>query len=96
MLRSRAIGSSPLFTTQLILDALVLHLEEHVAVAENVAELRRRVQRLALASGADLGGHLPFEAAAQADEPLRVLCQQILVDARLVIEPFGVARPTRA
>jgi hypothetical protein len=52
MLSSRAIGSSPLFTHQLILDALVLHLEEHVARPENVAELRGRLQRLALAPGA--------------------------------------------
>ena len=33
----------------------------------------------------------PLEAAAQADQPSGVLRQQVLVDARLVVEPLGVA-----
>ena len=36
-------------------------------------------------------GDLALQAAAQADQPLRVLRQQLLVDARLVVEPLGVA-----
>ena len=35
--------------------------------------------------------HLALQAAAQADESLRMLGQQFLVDARPVVEPFGVA-----
>ena len=36
-------------------------------------------------------GDLAFQAAAQADQALRVLREQLLVDARLVVEAFGVA-----
>ena len=42
--------------------------------------------------GADPGRDLALEAAAEADQALRVLRQQLLVDARLVVEPLGVAR----
>ena len=41
--------------------------------------------------GTDPGRDFPLEAAAQPDQPLGVLREQILVDARLVIEPLGVA-----
>ena len=37
-------------------------------------------------------GHLALEAAAQPDQPLRVPGQELLVDPRLVVEAFGVAR----
>ena len=36
-------------------------------------------------------GHLALQAAAQADQPLGVLRQQLLVDARPVVEAFRVA-----
>ena len=76
----------------LLLDALVLHLEEEIAGAEDVAVSRRGLMRLARLIGAQPGRDLTFEAAAEADEPAAVLRQQLLVDARLVVEPVGVAR----
>ena len=41
---------------------------------------------------ADLGGDLALQAAAEADQAFRMLRQQLLVDARLVIEALGVTR----
>ena len=76
----------------LLVDALVLHLEEEVVRAEDVAIRGRRVERLPLLLGADAGRDLTLEAAAQPDQALRVLRQQLLVDARLVVEALGVAR----
>ena len=75
----------------LIVDALILHLEEEVVRPEDVAIGGRRVQRLLLLLGTNAGGHLPFQAAAQADQPRRMLREQLLVDPRLVVEPLGVA-----
>ena len=82
----------PFVHHELILDALILHLEEHIAVAENVAELRRRFERLPLAPQANFRRDFAFEAAAEADQSPGVLRQQLLINTRLVIEAFGVAR----
>ncbi len=82
----------PFVDDQLLVDALILHLEKKVARAEDVAELRGGLERLPLAPRADFAGHFAFEAAAQPNQPLRVLREQVLVDARLVVEPLGVAR----
>ena len=43
-------------------------------------------------SGSNLGRDLAFEAAAQPDQAFGMLGQQLLVDARLVIEALGIAR----
>ena len=43
---------------QLLVDALILHLEEEIPRTEDVAKLRGGLQRLALAAGPNLGGHL--------------------------------------
>ena len=50
-----------------------------------------RFARLAVLLMRQAFGHFPFEAAAQPDEALRVLRQQLLVDTRLVVEPLGIA-----
>ncbi len=75
----------------LLLDALVLHLEEEVVLAEDVAQPRRRLERRPRLLHFERARHLALEAAAQADEALRMLRQQFLVDAGPVVEPFGVA-----
>ncbi len=80
----------PFVDDQLLLDALILHLEEEVAGAENVAKLGGRLECLPLATGPDFGRDLSFQAAAEADQPLRVLREQVFVDPRLVVEPFRV------
>ena len=59
--------------------------------AEDVAVGRRGGDRLLLLLGADAGRDFALEAAAQADQPLRMLREQVLVDARLVVEALGVA-----
>ena len=48
----------------------------------------RRARLLHLERARDLA----LETAAQADQALRMLREQVLVDARPVVEPFGVAR----
>ena len=75
----------------LFLDALILHLEEEIAGAEDVAVGRGGVEGLACLIGSDAGGDLALQTTAEADQALGVLCQQRLVDARLVVEAFGVA-----
>ena len=80
----------PLVHDELLVDALILHLEKKIAGAENVAERRGRLERLALVARANLGRDLPFQAAAQPNQPLGVLGEQLLVDARLVVEAFGI------
>ena len=74
----------------LLLDALVLHLEEEVIGTQDVAIGRCGFKRLARLVGANARGHFPFEATAEADQPLAVLREQRLVDAGFVIKPLGV------
>ncbi len=76
----------------LVVDALVLHFEEEIAVPEDVAIGRRRLHGLGVLLGADPGRDLALEAAAEADEAGRVGGQEVLVDARLVVEALGVSR----
>ena len=75
----------------LIVDALVLHLEEEVAGAEDVPIGRGRLAGALRLLRAEPRRHLALQAGAQADEPLRVPGQQLLVDPRLVVEPLRVA-----
>ena len=76
----------------LLVDALVLHLEEEISGAEDVAIGRGRGDGLLRLFGSDLGRDLALQAAAEADQAFRMLCQQLLVDARLVVEALGVTR----
>ena len=85
-------GQDALVDDLLLLDTLVLHLQEEVARAQDVAQPRRRFQRRPRLFDLERARHLPLQAAAEADEPLGVLGQQILVDSRPVVEPFGIAR----
>ena len=81
----------PLVDDELFVDALILHLQEEIPGAEDVAKRRRRVERLPFASGSNLARDLSLQAAAQSNEPFRVLREQFFVDARLVVETFGVS-----
>ncbi len=80
-----------MLTIALIVDALVLHLEKEIAGAEDVAIGRGGLHRLGVLLGADAGRDLALEAAAEADESGRMRREQVLVDARLVVEALGVA-----
>ena len=75
----------------LLVEALVLQLEEEVVGAEDVAVRRRRGAGLLQPILVDAFGDLALETARQADEALAVLREQVLVDARLVVEAFRVA-----
>ena len=76
----------------LLLDALVLHLEEELSGAEDVAEGGGGLERPPVLPAPQARRHLALEAAAQADEPLGVPGQQVLVDPRLVVEALGEPR----
>jgi hypothetical protein len=54
--------------------------------------LRGGLQSLPVSTGANFRGHLAFQTTAQTDQAPGMRGQQFLVDARLVIKPFGVAR----
>ena len=84
-------GRQPAVDEPLLLDAVPLHLEEEVFGAEDVAIRAGRLDRLAFLLMRQPLGDLALQAAAQADQSLRVLREQLLVDARLVVEAFGVA-----
>ena len=56
----------------LLVDALELHLEKEVAVAEDVAIAGGGGHRALRLLAANLAGHLAFQAAAQTDQPLAV------------------------
>ena len=75
----------------LFLDALVLHLEEEVPGPRMSRYAAAACDRLLLLFGADAGRDFPLQAAAEADQSVRVLREQVLVDARLVVEALGVA-----
>ena len=75
----------------LLVNAMPLHLEKEVVGAEDVPVGRGRLHGLPLLLVRQSLSHLSLQAAAQADDPLRVLREQILVDARLVVEALGVA-----
>ena len=58
---------------------------------EDVAEGGRRRARAGGLRAAQLRWDLALEAAAQANQPLRMPGEQFLVDARLAVEALGVA-----
>ena len=71
---------------------MIVDLNEEILLPENVAVLSGQIApalRIALENGAV---DFSFEAAAQADEPLGMPGQQLLVDTRLVVEALEVRR----
>ncbi len=65
--------------------AVVLQLEEEVAVAEDVAIAAGDAPRLVLFAGLQGARHFAVQARRQPDEPLGVLGQVLAIDARLVV-----------
>jgi hypothetical protein len=66
---------------------MLLNLEEEVLLPEDLAVLLGRMQRALLVAGELPGGDLAGEARGQADQPLGVCRQQLLVDARTGLTP---------
>ena len=75
----------------LLLEPVGLQLEEEVPLAEDVLELARGALGRLGPAAHDRLRDLAAQARRQADQPLRVLAQQRLVDARVVIEALEVA-----
>jgi hypothetical protein len=67
-----------------------LHLQEEAARLEDVAVLAGRGAGAVHVPLVRQSRNLAAQAGGQPDEPLRVLAQQGLVDARVVVEPLGV------
>ncbi len=76
----------------LFVDPLILHFQEEMIRAQDVAVRGGRRDRLLLLLGPNPGCHLSFQTTAEANQAGGVLRQQLLVDSWLVVEPFGVAR----
>src|SRR4030095_5740946 len=74
----------------LLLDPLVLHLEEEIVLAENVPQTSGSVARLLGLLHLQCAGDFALQTAAESDEPFRVLREKVLVDARTIVEAFGV------
>ena len=75
----------------LILDPVPLQFEEEVLPSQDVAIGGRGLDRLTLVAARQALRHLSFETAAQSDETLRMLREEVLVESRLVVEALGVA-----
>ncbi len=73
-------------------NSVVLHFEVEVAFAEDLQEVARGGLGFLLLVADDLLVDLALEAGRQADEPLAVLAEQLLVDAGLVVEALEVGR----
>ena len=79
----------PVVDLGLDLDAVALDLQV-VVVPEDLHVLPRRGLGLVHPLLLDQVGHLSGDACGHADKPLAVLPQELLVDARIVVEALGV------
>jgi hypothetical protein len=70
----------------LLVEAVGLHLEEERVVLEQRLVLERLVLGVLVALAHQRLRHLAAQARRQADEPLGVILEQLLVDARVVVE----------
>jgi hypothetical protein len=74
----------------LVAEPMVLQLDEVPVCAEDVAVLPRRGDGAVSLPRDELHTELGGQAARQADDPLRMLGQELLVDAGPVVEPLEV------
>ena len=80
-------------TGLLDVQALVLHFEEEIALAENVAQPVGGVARFVVALPSTSGSATaPLRQAESAISPRLCLRQQVVIDARLVVEAFEESR----
>ena len=76
----------------LVGDAVVLHLQVEIALAEDVAQVVRGLPGGVEAVGGERGGNLAAQARRKSDQAVRVTGQQVFVDPRLVVEALGIGR----
>ena len=74
---------------ELLAHPVGLHLEEERAGLEDVAVLARDAARAVHVALPGEARHLAGEARGEAHEALRVIAQELLVDARVVVEALG-------
>ena len=74
----------------LLPDPVLLDLDEEVPVTQDGPILIGGLRSCLLVALAETLEHLPTQAGRCADEPLAVLCQQLLVDPRLVVVALEV------
>ena len=70
----------------LIGQALILNLKIEIAAPKDVLILLRHTTRLLVVTGHELFADLATQATGKSDQPLRVLGQKLLADARLSVE----------
>ena len=75
----------------LAIDAVALHFEQEAIRAEDVSIRRDRLARPVDVAVHDPARGLTLEAARKRDQPLRVLGQDLLVDAGLVVHALHLA-----
>ena len=73
---------------RLHLQALVLHFEKEISLAENIAQPVGVRPRLLVFFREQRIGHFAAQAGRKRDQSLAVLRQQVVIDARLVIKAF--------
>ena len=71
---------------------VILHFEEEIPGAEDVAVLVRHAARIVVLVGKQCLGNVAAQARRQADQPLGMRRQQVGIDARLIVEAFQVRR----
>ena len=89
---SREICTISRFTTRLLGDPVVLHLQVEAVRPEQLAVVLRARPGLGVLAVEDGRRDVTGQAGAQRDQSLVVAFQQLVVDARLVIEAFGVSQ----
>src|SRR5206468_8556722 len=77
----------------LLFQAVCLHLEVVLILPEDLPILPRRADGPLHVLLADEVGDLSAEATRERNQAVMVLLQQLLVDPRLVLEPFEVGLP---
>ena len=74
-----------------LLQVVVLHFEEEVVAAEDVGVGVGQAAGVVVLVGENGFGDVAAQAGGHADQPFGVLRQQVLIDARLVVEAVEVA-----
>ena len=82
--------NEPLVHDRLLRHSVGLDFEIVIAGRKNLRVFHRRISRRLFLFSQEVGRHFPLEAGRQPDEPVPVLPQNFLVDARLVVKPVDV------
>ena len=75
----------------LIFQLMVLQFEKKVALSHDLRILAGNLDRTRNIFPVHVVGDFSTNTGTQGDQAFRVFCQEFLVDARLVIEPFQIS-----